>query len=358
MATNELLRFASGEGANVVSFQDWLERSEPTTGFMAGIARSSHMNRIFAQGALASFVMGQLIVSQLEQDAKLEDPDFYTKFLSALVKYVPANVADGSIDGAKIIDASLDAAKIVDATITAAKLANKTISTAKIADLAITAAKIASKTITQAQIADATLTFAKIATEAIATTAEAKAGSVNNKLMTPQLVAQAIAQLAAPLPTGSIIPIIGKSAPAGYLQCDGSQLDHGDAPTLCELLWLFDEFKGDSTSYAVLPDLDGRVVQGVTDISQVGTYLEAQLPNITGKAGWPYMGMTYTPHRCQFDGALYDTTEELNDNASFNSKGDTNNPYLIGIDASRGNSAYSGTKLQVPALQALVCIKI
>lgn len=352
MATNELLRFASGEGANVVSFQDWLERSEPTTGFMAGIARSSHMNRIFAQGALASFVMGQLIVSQLEQDAKLEDPDFYTKFLSALVKYVPANVADGSIDGAKIIDASLDAAKIVDATITAAKLANKTISTAKIADLAITAAKIASKTITQAQIADATLTFAKIATEAIATTAEAKAGSVNNKLMTPQLVAQAIAQLAAPLPTGSIIPIIGKSAPAGYLQCDGSQLDHGDAPTLCELLWLFDEFKGDSTSYAVLPDLDGRVVQGVTDISQVGTYLEAQLPNITGS------------HRARSDtwfgdivpsGAFY--ADEDTSNHSIIDVGSGAGRTAIGLNASLANGLYSGDKLQVSAMQVLVCIK-
>ena len=353
MATNELLRFASGEGANVVSFQDWLERSEPTTGFMAGIARSSHMNRIFAQGALASFVMGQLIVSQLEQDAKLEDPDFYTKFLSALVKYVPANVADGSIDGAKIIDASLDAAKIVDATITAAKLANKTISTAKIADLAITAAKIASKTITQAQIADATLTFAKIATEAIATTAEAKAGSVNNKLMTPQLVAQAIAQLAAPLPTGSIIPIIGKSAPAGYLQCDGSQLDHGDAPTLCELLWLFDEFKGDSTSYAVLPDLDGRVVQGVTDISQVGTYLEAQLPNIVGTK-WENGNGAGSLSECS--GAFYSDANK--GGSQIHSSGSGDSPAVISLDASLCSAEYvnEGT-LQVKALQILCCIK-
>lgn len=67
--------------------------------------------------------------------------------------------------------------------------------------------------------------------------------------------------------------------------------------------------------------------------------------------------MTYTPQRCQYAGALYDTTEELGDSASFNAGGDTNRPHLIGIDASRGNSAYSGTKLQVPALQTLVCIK-
>lgn len=69
------------------------------------------------------------------------------------------------------------------------------------------------------------------------------------------------------------------------------------------------------------------------------------------------MGMTYTPQRCQYNGALYDTTEELADSASFNAGGDTNHPHLIGIDASRVNSVYSGTKLQVPVLQVLACIK-
>ena len=353
MATNELLRFANGQGANVIEFSDWQSRSEVENGFVAGIARSAHMNRIFAQGALASYVMGQLIVSQLNQDAKLEDQDFYTNFLSALVKYVPANIADGSIDGSKILDASLNAEKIVDATITAAKLANKTINTAKIADLAITAAKIASKTITQAEIADATLTFAKIATEAIATSAEAKAGAVNNKLMTPQLVAQAIAQLAAPLPTGAIVPMLAKSAPAGYLQCDGSQLDHGDAPTLCELLWLFDEFKGDSTSYAVLPDLDGRVLQGVTTIANVGTYLEPQLPNMSGKtiySAWLSVDYTTPPF-------VPDTSERGRFPRFPNADGSESTLGLL-FNANSANAIYNGDKLQLPALQTLACIKI
>ena len=290
MATNELLRFASGEGANVVSFQDWLERSEPTTGFMAGIARSSHMNRIFAQGALASFVMGQLIVSQLEQDAKLEDPDFYTKFLSALVKYVPANVADGSIDGAKIIDASLDAAKIVDATITAAKLANKTISTAKIADLAITAAKIASKTITQAQIADATLTFAKIATEAIATTQEAQEGESNAKLMTPARVKEAIeAQTPPALPTGSFIYYGGTDVPEGYLLCNGANVSRTTYAALFAVIgtkW----GEGDGSTTFTLPNFNDRFIEGTTDTEKVGQYLEAGAPNITGS----FYGVTDT----------------------------------------------------------------
>ena len=331
MATNELLRFASGEGANVVSFQDWLERSEPTTGFMAGIARSSHMNRIFAQGALASFVMGQLIVSQLEQDAKLEDPDFYTKFLSALVKYVPANVADGSIDGAKIIDASLDAAKIVDATITAAKLANKTISTAKIADLAITAAKIASKTITQAQIADATLTFAKIATEAIATTAEAKAGSVNNKLMTPQLVAQAIAEQIPPaIPTGMLLPFAGTVVPEGFLLCNGANVSRTDYANLFAAIgtkW----GEGDGSTTFTLPNFNDRFIEGTTDTEKVGQYLEAGAPNITGEYSFQTCrGGIYSG--ALISGPIYRT--------AYNGNNNSGNYTGVSLDASSDKATY------------------
>lgn len=284
MATNELLRFANGQGANVIEFSDWQSRSEVGNGFAAGIARSAHMNRIFSQGALASWVMGQLIVSQLDQDAKLEDQEFYKKFLSALVKYVPANVADGSINGSKIVNASLNAAKIVDATITAAKLANKTISTAKIADLAITAAQIASKTITQAQIADATLTFAKIATEAIATSAEAKAGSVNNKLMTPQLVAQAIAeQLPPSIPTGMLLPFAGTEVPEGFLLCNGANISRTDYAALFAVIgekW----GAGDGSTTFTLPNFNDRFIEGTTDTEKVGQYLEAGAPNISGIA--------------------------------------------------------------------------
>ena len=175
--------------------------------------------------------------------------------------------------------------------------------------------------------------------------------------MTPQLVAQAIAQLAAPLPTGSIIPIIGKSAPAGYLQCDGSQLDHGDAPTLCELLWLFDEFKGDSTSYAVLPDLDGRVVQGVTDISQVGTYLEAQLPNIEGEVDFPRFGVSTWIE--QIDPLFSVNRDTKTSYAKATWDGGIGNPGVkLGLNASNADSIYGGQTVQTAALQVLACIKI
>ena len=70
------------------------------------------------------------------------------------------------------------------------------------------------------------------------------------------------------------------------------------------------------------------------------------------------MGMTYTANRCQFDGVFYQTTEKLNDSASFNGTADGYKPNLIGFDPNRVNDLYSGNSLQVSALQCLVCIKV
>ncbi|WP_205051035.1 hypothetical protein, partial [Parasutterella secunda] len=53
----------------------------------------------------------------------------------------------------------------------------------------------------------------------------------------------------------------------------------------------------DSSTYAVLPDMNGRVFQGTTTVADVCKALEAQLPNITGgfrdnrsDALWPTPG--------------------------------------------------------------------
>ena len=349
MATNELLRFANGEAANVVTFQDWLGRSEVTNGFVAGIARSAHMNRIFAQGALASFVMGQLIVSQLDQDAKLEDSDFYTKFLSALVKYVPANVADSSINGAKIIDASLNAAKIIDATITAAKLVDKTISTAKIADLAITAAKIASKTITQAQIADATLTFAKLATEAIATTEQALSGTDNDVLMTPIRTKEAIGQFIPPsVPSGVMVPFAGTNVPDGWLLCNGAEVSRTTYASLFAAIgtkW----GSGDGVSTFTLPLFHKRFAEGTTNPDEVGTYVEAGAPNITGDI------IVYTAmsggNSASGAFTLYDG------GGSGESSSYRSTRPKFSFSAFDSNAIYSGSTIQPVSSQALMIIK-
>ena len=302
MATNQLLPFAAGENPNIIPFDDWNVLPARLSGFLSGIASSQQFNRILAQGGVAGYILGQLIVEQLSQDATLNPDTLYTNWKSAIAKFIPANVADGSINAIKLLDNSI--------------------------------------------------AFAKLASTAIATTEEAKAGTATNKLMTPQLVAQAIAQLAAPLPTGAIVPMLVKSVPAGYLQCDGSQLDHGDAPTLCELLWLFDEFKGDSTSYAVLPDLDGRVLQGVTTIANVGTYLEPQLPNIVSQIQQVFIGGSTIDDAIGAFRATMTTPNRMTTQTGGSGYA------TLDFDPSLVSAEYvTGASLQHSALQILCCIK-
>ena len=233
MATNQLLPFAAGENPNVVDFETWNGLPERNTGFKAGIARSGWANYIFKQGGLAGYILGQLIVDQLNQDATLDPDTLYTNWKSAIAKFIPENVADGSIDAKKLLDASIS--------------------------------------------------FAKLASTAIATTEEAKAGEVNNKLMTPQLVAQAIAeQLPPAIPTGMLLPFAGTEVPEGFLLCNGANVSRTDYANLFAAIgtkW----GEGDGSTTFTLPNFNDRFIEGTTDTEKVGQYLEAGAPNITGE---------------------------------------------------------------------------
>ena len=229
MATNQLLPFAAGENPNVVDFETWNDLPERNTGFQAGIARSGWANYIFKQGGLAGYILGQLIVDQLNQDATLDPDTLYTNWKSAIAKFIPENVADGSIDAKKLLDASIS--------------------------------------------------FAKLASTAIATTEEAKAGEVNNKLMTPQLVAQAIAeQLPPAIPTGMLLPFAGTEVPEGFLLCNGANVSRTDYANLFAAIgtkW----GEGDGSTTFTLPNFNDRFIEGTTDTEKVGQYLEAGATN-------------------------------------------------------------------------------
>ena len=216
MATNELLRFGYGELANIISYSEWKNLPEVTKGFLSGIAKSANMNRVFAQGALAGYVMGQAIVNLLEKDAKIESPTFYEDYMAALCKYIPGNVADGSIP------------------------------TAKLAQLA---------------------TYQDIES------------GVASKVVCADVLKQYLDTL---VPVGACQCFLCKTAPTGWMELDGSQVDQEDAPDLVNLLWQFDLTKGNSTTYATLPNMNGRVFQGTTTVADICKYLEASLPNISG----------------------------------------------------------------------------
>lgn len=85
MAKNELFPFANGEDANVLPTNQWEALTDILeNGFQSGIARSEQVNRVLAQGALASYVLGQLIVDRLNKDAALDKNALYQDLILAL----------------------------------------------------------------------------------------------------------------------------------------------------------------------------------------------------------------------------------------------------------------------------------
>lgn len=300
MATNQLLPFASGESPNVIPFNEWNALPARLTGFLSGIASSQQFNYILAQGGVAGYILGQLIVDQLNQDATLDPDTLYTNWKNAIAKFIPSNVADGSIDAKKILDDSI--------------------------------------------------AFAKLASVAIATSAEAKAGTVNNKLMTPQLVAQAIAaQIPPAIPTGMLLPFAGTVVPEGFLLCNGANVSRTDYANLFAVIgtkW----GEGDGSTTFTLPNFNNRFIEGTTDTEKVGQYLEAGSPNITGRTSrihgsdWISSG---------WSGALFDTTEGGRAYNEYN-----NTAPVINIDASRISTIYSDVDTVQPSSgYSLIIIK-
>ena len=166
------------------------------------------------------------------------------------------------------------------------------------------------------------------------------------------------------LPHGMIVAHAGKTVPDGFLLCNGAAVSRKTYAKLFEAigeLW----GAGDGSTTFNLPDSDGRVLQGATDVSKVGKYLEAGLPNITGavgrKNGVQQGGQCFSDcglQNIQMVGALYATAAGKQFDLG-NSTVSDETASVVNIDASRISSIYSNeTSVQPPALQILIIIKI
>ena len=301
MATNQLLRFANGNLPNIIEFDEWQNQPEVSKGFVSGIAKSSNINRVLAQGALASWIVGQLIVEQLSKDVTLDSETIFNDFKSSIAKFVPGLLADKSIDGAKI--------------------------------------------------ADQAITWAKLAATIIATQAEAQAGTANNKLMTPERVLDALYQF---LPSGVIVAYAGKTKPAGWLKCDGSLIPRSSYSRLFSAIgttW----GAGDGSTTFQLPNVNGRVLQGTSNEAEVGNYLEASLPNITGTVGVNANGV-FARSTGAFSGVTRDS--ESQSVYEINSAVTQVQYKYASFSAQLSNAVYSGSTLKIPSAQTLMIIKV
>ena len=81
---------------------------------------------------------------------------------------------------------------------------------------------------------------------------------------------------------GTIHFYMGTSIPSGYLLCNGGTIQRSQYPRLVPILGNIPAFRGDGSTTLVLPNLNDRFLEMTTDLSKVGEYVEAGLPNITG----------------------------------------------------------------------------
>ena len=219
----------------------------------------------------------------------------------------------------------------------------------------IDGSKIKTATIDNDRIKQGVIAFDRLAAAAIANEQQAIAGTAKNLLMTPYLVAKAIAALIPPaMPTGMIFPWPGDTPPEGAIVADGRELNRTTYKGLFNIYGTKYGAGDGSTTFNV-PDLDGRFIELTTDAESVGQFVEPGLPNITGSIGnrslvawWNTQGTT--------SGAISIQTESTN-----YVNGNERQPVIseISIDASLSSEIYGASAVVQPSsLRGLACIKI
>ena len=222
----------------------------------------------------------------------------------------------------------------------------------------IDGSKIKTATIDNDRIKQGVIAFDRLAAAAIANEQQAIAGTAKNLLMTPYLVAKAIAALIPPaMPTGMIFPWPGDTPPEGAIVADGRELNRTTYKGLFNIYGTKYGAGDGSTTFNV-PDLDGRFIELTTDAGSVGQFVEPGLPNITGTFNHQYWRASYNGHSIvEFSGALSyseDSTGAAGDGNEY--RGPCAN---LSLNAENSNSIYGDSStVQLPALRALACIKI
>lgn len=213
----------------------------------------------------------------------------------------------------------------------------------------IDGSKIKTATIDNDRIKQGVIAFDRLAAAAIANEQQAIAGTAKNLLMTPYLVAKAIAALIPPaMPTGMIFPWPGDTPPEGAIVADGRELNRTTYKGLFNIYGTKYGAGDGSTTFNV-PDLDGRFIELTTDAGSVGQFVEPGLPNITGyvKQGHGAWSMETTGSFSKVD-----SNGELPESQKVRSGS------YFDFDASRCSALYQSiSTVQPAALRALPCIK-
>ena len=150
-----------------------------------------------------------------------------------------------------------------------------------------------------------------------------------------------------PIPTGSVIPFAGETAPEGFLLCNGQEVSRVTYSRLFNVIK--EKFgAGDGVTTFQVPNLVEKFIEGTE--SSVGQTLDAGLPNITGQ-----LGGILTDQGGNFSGAFYYNGKPRTRGWSAAEYDEIRN---VGFSASNSNNIYGKSNtVQPPAVKMLYIIK-
>lgn len=153
-------------------------------------------------------------------------------------------------------------------------------------------------------------------------------------------------------PIGSIIPYLGGNVPYGWLLANGASVLRSQYNKLFALIGT--KFGAVDGAHFNLPNLHHRFIEGTTSLSEVGRYVEAGLPNISGSAAIrPVADFGRGNGALMFKSGNIQTAHcALNEDISENYK-------VLSFEASRTSSLYKNglTEIRVNALFGLNLIR-
>lgn len=150
------------------------------------------------------------------------------------------------------------------------------------------------------------------------------------------------------IPTGTIVSFCGTSIPEGFKLCNGQALSRTEYAALFAVLGT-KYGAGDGSTTFNLPNLDKRFIEYVTSLEEVGSYVEAGLPDIIGT-------LSFGPSAYWIDssGAISSQIGGTGQPAYQEGKGDLG----IGFEASKSNGIYgSASTVQPMSTRLLPCIR-
>ena len=147
-------------------------------------------------------------------------------------------------------------------------------------------------------------------------------------------------------PIGSIIPYLGGDVPYGWLLANGASVLRSQYNKLFALIGT--KFGAVDEAHFNLPNLHHRFIEGTTSLSEVGSYVEAGLPNILGYsniAGYYDLATTSGGALSACSRWTFSIVREPGTAAG-----------IINIDASGSNPIYGASTTNQPASVRSLCL--